>query len=185
MALKKTGATSQTWTNPAALLFTLLIENSGSFTKDTTTYSIEKVLRDSTSFTQDDPTENEILDEFSSSPIAKNVLLGARNFTTTICDFQEDILVKILGFKKDSVSSKLYAPKGYVQRFAEITLVFGETKAITLPKVQLNSKMVLESLSTNTGQVTLAGTAFDHTVVDGSNNYECSVFLDSAFTMPT
>lgn len=134
------------------------------------TYFLDEVIRDTTTITQEDPTENKIENEFGSAPILNNVQLGAYTFSAEVADMQPELLNALCGYIEDG--KKSYAPSTYTPVFAEIALVFkaGETKyvAAILPKVQLNSKATFDSLSTSMGRITLAGTGLNLTV-DGKS----------------
>lgn len=137
-------------------------------------YSFDNVLRDSTSLTQDDNETNTIENELSDDPIRTNVTLGSRTFSTTVEDIQEDLLVELAGYKKDG--DKVYAPASYTDLYAEVTIVLDkgmeeEFVAIILPKVQLNTKMLLESLSSSMVGVQVTGTVLS-TTVKGSDDVE-------------
>ncbi len=153
-----------------------------------TVYSLSDVLRDSTSISTADPNTASIDNELSDTPIRQNVTLGETTFSTTLEDIQEDVLKDICGFQVDATSKKLYAPKSYSDKFAEITIVLdqGGTNyyAIVLPKVQLNSKIILESLSSSMVGVQIAGTCLVTEVTDGDNTYECFRYHNPAYTLP-
>lgn len=138
--------------------------------KGTETYFLDEVIRDTTTISQEDPTENKIENEFGSAPILNNVQLGAYTFSAEVADMQPELLNALCGYIDDG--KKSYAPAAYTPVYAEIALVFkaGETKyvAAILPKVQLNSKATFDSLSTSMGRITLAGTGLNLTV-DGKS----------------
>lgn len=143
-------------------------------------YFLDEVIRDTTTITQDDPTENKIENEFSSAPILNNVQLGSYTFSAEVADMQPELLEKLCGYEADG--SKVYAPSTYTPVYAEIALVFKLSEyqyvAAVLPKVQLNSKATFDSLSTSMGRITLAGTGLNLTV-DGK---ETPFYLDTNFT---
>ena len=61
----------------------------------------------------------------------------------------------------------------------------GETMtAFVVPKVQLNSKLMLESLNSNVGRINLAGTAYDANIADGDRTIRTPFYVDSAYTLP-
>lgn len=154
-----------------------------------TVYSLSDVLRDSTSISTADPNTSNIENELSDTPIRQNVTLGETTFSTTLEDIQANVLKDICGFSADTTSGKLYAPKSYTDKFAEITIVLDQGAenyyAIVLPKVQLNSKLILESLSSSMLGVQIAGTCLVTEVTDGDNTYECFRYHNPAYTLPT
>lgn len=167
--------------NPYALYVTPWTSET---TKGGDTYKLDEVIRDSTTITQEDPTENKIENEFSSAPIINTVTLGSYTFSAEVADMSPDLLKILCGYTIDGANEKAYAPSTYAPLYAEISLVFAATGgkyiAATLPKVQLNSKATLDSLSTSMGRITLAGTGLNATV-DGK---QTPFVLDTEFELP-
>ena len=157
--------------------------------KGDTTYFLDEVIRDTTTITQDDPTENKIENEFGSAPILNNVTLGSYTFSAEVADMQQELLEKLCGYVKGTTATDLtFAPSTYVPVFAEIALVFqtgaGTYMAAILPKVQLNSKATLDSLSTSMGRITLAGTGLNMGVSDGTKTVPTPFYIDTAYELP-
>ena len=155
--------------------------------RGTTTYKLSEVIRDTTSISQDDPEEQTIDNEFGSAPILKNVTLGSYQFSAEVADMQSVLLEKLCGYKKGTSSAdRAFAPSSYTPIYAEIVLAFklGENKyvAAVLPKVQLNSKATFDSLSSNMGRITLAGTGLNLAVQDGDATIETPFYVDSNWT---
>lgn len=155
--------------------------------KGTTTYKLSEVIRDTTTISQDDPTEDKIENEFGSAPILSNTKLGSFTFSAEVADMQSVLLEKLCGYKKGGTNAdRTYAPSTYTPIYAEIALAFkiGDNKyvAAVLPKVQLNSKATLDSLSTSMGRITLAGTGLNLAVQDGSETIETPFYIDSNWT---
>ena len=167
--------------NPYALYVTPWTSET---TKGGTTYKLDEVIRDTTTISQDDPEENKIENEFSSAPIINTVTLGSYTFSSEVADMAPELLKVLCGYSVDAQSEKAYAPATYAPVYAEIALVFAATGgtyiAAILPKVQLNSKATLDSLSTSMGRITLAGTGLNATV-DGK---QTPFVLDTAYELP-
>lgn len=175
--------------NPDALYVTPLVKGSdGEYTKEgaQTTYKLKEVIRDTTTITQEDPTENRIENEFSSAPIESNTQLGSYTFSAEVADMQQDLLVALCGYVKGEVTDRTFAPANYTAVYAEIALVFkagdGKYIAAVLPKVQLNSKATFDSLSTSMGRITLAGTALNAKISDGTGTKDSPFYIDSNWT---
>lgn len=156
-------------------------------TRGTITYKLSEVIRDTTSISQDDPEEQTIENEFGSAPILKNVTLGSYQFSAEVADMQPTLLEKLCGYKKGTTNAdRVFAPSSYTPIYAEIVLAFklGDNKyvAAVLPKVQLNSKATFDSLSSNMGRLTLAGTGLNIAVQDGSDTIETPFYVDSNWT---
>ena len=157
--------------------------------KGDTTYFLDEVIRDTTTITQEDPTENKIENEFGSAPILNNVQLGAYTFSAEVADMQQELLSKLCGYVAGTTATDLtFAPSTYVPVYAEIALVFqtgqGTYMAAVLPKVQLNSKATLDSLSSSMGRITLAGTGLNIGVTDGTKTVQTPFYIDSAYELP-
>ena len=185
--IKETGAVHIL--NPDALYVTPLKKNAqGEYTKEgvEATYKLKEVIRDTTTISQEDPTENRIENEFGSAPIENNIQLGSYTFSAEVADMQQDLLVALCGYVKGEVTDRTFAPSTYTPVYAEIALVFkaGDSKyvAAVLPKVQLNSKATFDSLSTSMGRITLAGTALNATISDGTGTKSTPFYIDSNWT---
>lgn len=184
MAVTKTGAKAVKLYNPKYLYITPFADG----VKGETVYMVENVVRDTTTITQNDNEENPVDNEFVSEPIVNNVVAGSYTFNTEVGDLQGDLVKALAGFDVDAVSSKIYAPSGYKEVFAEITLVFdagnGKYYAAIMPKVQLNSTVLIESLNTSVGRLTIAGTGYNLEMTDGDNKYTTPFMIDPDFTLP-
>ena len=146
MAVKDINSTKVKIYNPFGLYVTPFTNET---TKGSTTYFLDEVIRDTTTITQDDPTENKIENEFGSAPILNNVQLGSYQFSAEVADMQQELLNKLCGYVAGSTKTDLtFAPSSYTPVYAEIALVFktGDNSymAAILPKVQLNSKATFD-----------------------------------------
>ena len=175
--------------NPDALYVTPFVEGStaGTYEKGTVTYKLSEVIRDTTTISQDDPTENKIENEFSSAAILTNTQLGSFTFSAEVADMQQDLLVALCGYIKGDDTTRTFAPSTYTPVYAEIALAFklGDNKyaAAVLPKVQLNSKATFDSLSSSMGRITLAGTGLNIAVSNGASTIETPFYIDSSWTI--
>jgi hypothetical protein len=184
MALKNISTSKVKIYNPYGLYVTPFTSETA---KGSVTYFLDEVIRDTTTITQEDPTENKIENEFGSAPILNNVTLGSYTFSAEVADMQPELLEKLCGYRKGT-NGRAIAPSTYVPVYAEIVLVFqagaGTYYAAVLPKVQLNSKATFDSLSSNMGRLTLAGTGLNLAVSDGSTTVESPFYLDTNYTRP-
>lgn len=175
--------------NPDALYVTLFAANAdGVLAKAGDTYKLSEVIRDTTSITQDDPEVQEIENEFGSAPILSNTQLGAYQFSAEVADMQATLLEKLCGYVKGTGTSgdRVFAPSTYTPIYAEIALAFktGDNKyiAAVLPKVQLNSKATFDSLSSNMGRITLAGTGQNIAMQKGDGEtMDTPFYIDTNF----
>lgn len=181
----KTGTSALKVYNPKYLFITPFTDEN---TKGSTTYQVENIVRDSTTITQEDNEENPVENEFSSTPIVNNVTAGSYTFATEIGDLQGTLVEALAGFKVDDTSNKIYAPEGYVEKYAEIALVFakadGDYVAAILPKVQLNAIVLIESLNSSVGRLTIAGVGYNLEMTDGDNKYVTPFMIDPNYTLP-
>lgn len=172
--------------NPFGLYVTPYVSETS---KGSTTYFLDEVIRDTTTITQEDPTENRIENEFGSAPILNNIQLGSYTFSAEVADMQKELLQKLCGYIPGTTATDLtFAPSTYTPVYAEIALVFktGDKQyvAAVLPKVQLNSKATFDSLSSSMGRITLAGTGLNIGVSDGTKTVQTPFYVDSAFELP-
>ena len=186
-----TGGKARLISKPKYIVATL---NEG--TENEKNYIFDHVLKDSTKFSQDDNTTNTIDNEVSDTPIKTNITLGSYQFEATIEDIQEDLLVDLCGFTKATNTGVVYAPASYVEKTAQIAVVLDSGKndnklvAYVAPSVQLNSKLILESLSTSMAGFTLAGTAKTGEVtvtqeVSKTDKISTPLYIDYDYKLPT
>lgn len=169
--------------NPDAMYVTPFVDGE----RGSKTYKLSEVIRDTTTISQDDPTENAIENEFGSAPILNNVQLGSFTFSSEVADMQQDLLTSLCGYVKGSSNTdRTYAPSTYTPVYAEIVLAFkvSDSKyvAAVMPKVQLNSKATFDSLSSSMGRITLAGTGLNIALQDGVDTITTPFYIDSNWT---
>lgn len=152
-------------------------------------YILEDVVRDTTSMSQDDNDESDIERETNDDPIYTLVTQGKRNFEAEVADTQQDLLVALAGFTYDATSNKVYGPAKYSTKYARIAVAFenadGTLSAWVYPKVQLNSKLLLESLNSNIGRISLAGVSKTVSVTVSGKTVYTNIYKDLAYTLPT
>lgn len=186
MAVKDISSTKVKIYNPFGLYVTPFSSES---TKGSTTYFLDEVIRDTTTISQEDPTESPIENEFGSAPIINNITLGSYTFSAEVADMQAELLQKLCGYVPGTTNTDLtFAPASYALVYAEIALVFktgaDSYMAAILPKVQLNSKATFDSLSSSMGRITLAGTGLNIGVSDGTKTVQTPFYIDSAYELP-
>lgn len=183
MAVKNTGATALKFKQPSHIIATLFTgEEDEGVAASGDSFILETVVRDTTSVTQDDPETTDIECETSDSPIDTVTKLGKYQFTTEVADTQEELVTALMGWKKSG--TKVVAPAGYVEKFVEVAVVFanGEKNvAFIIPRLKLNSKLMLESMNSNIARVNLAGTAFDWKVGTDTTPF----YMETDYTVPT
>jgi len=157
------------------------------------TFIFDEVVRDTTTISQDDNTSTTIENEFSDDPIIDIVSLGKFQFASEVADIQKDILVNFANYTYDSTAKKLYAPAAYQKTYVKIDLVFqngttpeGQDKfmSICVPKLQLNSKLMVESMNSNIARLNLAGTATSVALTANSKTIKTAAYVNENFTMP-
>lgn len=135
--------------------------------KGATTYSLDDIVADSTSITQEDNTTNAIDSETKDEPIFENITLGRYTFTCNSGDIQADLLTSAMGFTK--VGDNILAPVTYKELFAEIEVVFGDKGSIVCPKVKISGRIDASSLKTGMVQGVISGTCYAGKVGAGSD----------------
>lgn len=141
----------------------------------TVIYSFDTLLADSVSLQNDDPTTNQRDSETKDEPAIQSTILGSYQFAATSLDMQGEILEKFMGWVKGGSADTdvYYAPVAYKPLYVMIIIGFNSSeKVIVAPKVKLNSKVVLASLKTSSGQIDLVGTAYAGKLTIGSASVE-------------
>lgn len=151
----------------------------------TQTYDIVNIVADTLSFTPDDNTVNAKEWEFGDTPLFENITLGKIQFAATCIDFQNDVLKTLFGWQE--VGGALVAPNGYKDLYAVVEVGFkNEDVKVVVPKLKLNSKAVISTLKTGTGEGMLAGTAYNQEMTIGSDEAETPMaFLGETATTYT
>lgn len=153
-------------------------------------FILEDVVEDSTSISQDDNDTTDIECETSDSPIISIVKLGKWQLAAEIGDTQKALLAALCDFTDDATGKKTIAPSTYKAKYAKIDVVQvqpnGTTmEAYVLPKVQLNSKLTIESLNSNLAKIALAGTAKDIALTVGAKTVRTPFYVDHNYSLPT
>lgn len=181
----KTSVKSKKVFNPKYIFITPFTDETK---KGTNVYQCEEIIRDSTSITQEENTENPVENELSSAPIINNIQAGQYSVATEIADLQPGLLKDLLGFTVSADDKKAYAPSGHVTKYAEFALVFQGTDkrhiACILPKVQMNPTVTIDSLSTSIGRIALAGTGSLLEVTNDSDTVVTPFMIDYDYVIP-
>lgn len=180
MAIVSTLTGKKVFTKPTRILFTPYDgDNLGD-----TTYALDNVVADSTSITQDEADRNEIECETRDENIYESITLGSYQFTCDNADWQEQLVIALLGFTKKG--DILAAPSSYVEKFAQIEIQFGDTNdtanyrgSVVIPRVLLTSAATMESLKTSTGNMTVSGTAYSWEVGEGTDKILTPFYISS------
>lgn len=138
--------------------------------KGETTYSLDNIVSDTTSITQEEPTTNEIECETRDEPLFENTTLGSYSISLESADIQEIILTNCMGFKKDNTNGNLYAPATYKEIWAELEVVFGDKGSLVCPKVKLKSNIDASSLKTGIVRGIIGGTCYSASVMQGDKS---------------
>lgn len=165
------------FTNLKATLFTPWTDES---TIGDTTYDLVNIVGDTTSVEQADNNVNEIEHEFSSEPLYENITLGKKSFTCDCIDFQNDVLKNLFGWETTE-DGDAFAPITYKDLFCKIEMQFNSTNdIIVLPKVKMNSKVVLSTMKSNVSKGTISGTCYSAYVKAGTKEEETDEAIVSA-----
>lgn len=139
-------------------------------TLGTTAYVFENLLADSVSFTPDDNTINTKDGETKDEAIIENVVLGRCQFAATSLDMRKEVLTTMMGWTDDETNGITYAPNKYKPLYACILVSFTSTDLMLVaPKVKINSKDVISTLKTGSGECQLAGTCYSAKVTAGES----------------
>lgn len=161
-----TGKTARKLSNPKYIVVTEFLA-SDTEEANGDSYILEDVLRDTTSFTQDDNNKTDIERETSDTPIKSIVKLGKRNVGATVDDWQDDVAKALAGYSL--VGNRLVAPSSYKDKYVKFATVFNDDDAdsktgliaAVYPKVMLDSKSLIESLNSQIAGIEISGVAQD------------------------
>lgn len=128
-------------------------------TKGSTTYSLDNIVADTTSITQEEPTTNTVDCETRDEPIFENITLGRYTFSAESGDIQDIVLTNCFGFVKGA-SGSLYAPSTYKEIWAEIEVVFGDKGSLVCPKVKMSGNIDASSLKTGMVRGVISGSCY-------------------------
>lgn len=141
-------------------------------TVGSTTYDVTSIVADTLSFTPDDNTSNSKDSEFKDEPLFENITLGKVQFAATCIDFQNDVMKALFGWSEENTSEggkSVFAPTAYKELYSKIEVRFDDdTPIVVAPKVKLNSKAVISTLSTGSAEGQLAGTCYSALVKAGT-----------------
>lgn len=191
MAVINTGDSAKKFIKPKYIVATMF---TGSETDETAplgdVYVLQDVIRDTTTLSPDENESTDIECETSDNPIMSAVTLGSYQFAAEVADTQGDLLKDLCGFEM-SGSNTYYAPGAYSPKYAQMAIVMedynkpGELTAFVCAKVQLNSRMLLESMNSNPARIALAGTGQNITVTVNGNTIQTPFFVTEGYTLPT
>lgn len=136
-------------------------DESGS-TLGTKSFTFDTLLADSVSLQNDDPTTNQRDSETKDEPAIQNTVIGSYQFAATSLDIQDKILEAIAGWTIGETDTDVaYAPVSYSPLYCMAIIAFTSTpKCMVLPKLKLNTKLVIASLKTSSGECQIQGTAY-------------------------
>lgn len=131
-------------------------------TLGTKSFTFDTLLADSVSVQQDDNTVNSRDSETKDEPALENTILGKYQVAATSLDVQDKILEAMMSWVVGETDTTVsYAPTSYKPKWCMIIFAFNSTdKCFVAPKVKLNSKIVIASLKTSSGELQIAGTAY-------------------------
>lgn len=131
-------------------------------TLGTESFTFDTLLADSVSVQQDDNTVNSRDSETKDEPALENTVLGKYQIAATSLDVQDKILEAMMSWVIGTTDTTVaYAPTAYKPKWCMIIFAFNSTdKCFIAPKVKLNSKIVIASLKTSSGELQIAGTAY-------------------------
>lgn len=131
-------------------------------TLGTESFTFDTLLADSVSVQQDDNTVNSRDSETKDEPALENTILGKYQVAATSLDVQDKILEAMMSWVVGETDTTVsYAPTSYKPKWCMIIFAFNSTdKCFVAPKVKLNSKIVIASLKTSSGELQIAGTAY-------------------------
>ena len=137
-------------------------------------YRFDSLVADETSIEQDDNETNERDSEIRDEPIISNTVLGSYQIAAVSVDVQDEVLKAVNSWVIGSTDTDIsYAPTSYKNLWCAVIFAFNSTdKCLVAPRVKLNSKVVVSSLKTSSGEVDIAGTAYSGYLIIDSGQIE-------------
>lgn len=133
--------------------------------------TLDYVIADSLSVTQDDPEENTIDCETSDSPILTSYTAGSYKVDLNNASIDEDFILNVMGWEAITTPNKGYiAPESFATRYISLQVKFtfnGVDKYLYIPRIAIAPKLVFESLKKNVAYGTLSGTAEAYEIAAG------------------
>jgi len=134
-------------------------------------YDISAVIGDSITLEQKDGDVDEKFNEFVRTPIVRNVTAGSYDFTAQCLDLQDKILKSLFCAYTASgatgvVQGVVAMPDDYQLQYVMIRIRFKDASLsdIVLPKVQMNSNILLQQMKSRGSQGNVSGTALSQRV---------------------
>lgn len=147
-------------------------------------YDISAVIGDSIALEQKDGDVDEKFNEFVRTPIVRNVSACSYDFTAQCLDLQDKVLKSLFGAytatgTNGNVKGIAALPDDYQLQYAMIRIRFKDANLsdIVLPKVQMNSKLLLQQMKSRGSQGNVSGTALSRMVAVKDNDAETPTVL--------
>lgn len=148
-------------------------------------YDISAVIGDSIALEQKDGDVDEKFNEFVRTPIVRNVSAGSYDFTAQCLDLQDKVLMALFGAYTATGANGIVPgvsalPDDYQLQYAMIRIRFKDESLsdIILPKVQMNSKLLLQQMKSRGSQGNIDGTALSRRVSVIDRESETPMVLD-------
>lgn len=127
----------------------------------TDAYTLDNIVADTTTITQEDNTSNPIEGETKDEPIYENISLGGITFSVESGDIQPAILTGFFGYKKgsDTAMDTYLAPASYKAVWFKAEVKF-DGGSLICPRVKSSSKIDASSLKTGIVRGTISGSCY-------------------------
>lgn len=127
----------------------------------TDSLTLDNIVADTTTITQEDNTSNPIEGETKDEPIFENITLGSFTFSAESGDIQPAILEAFFGYKKvtDTTVDNYLAPATYKAVWFKAEVKF-DGGSLICPRVKSSSKIDASSLKTGIVRGTISGSCY-------------------------
>lgn len=136
-------------------------ENFNDYVLGQTIYDVSAIIGNSITIEQEDGETQSKTNEFTNEPLVRNVTSGEWKVTAQCLDLQNNVLKALFAAYYNDTAG-ISAMRGeYETLYALIRIRFSDTSIpdVYLPKVQLNSKLLLHQMRSSGSQGNLGGTA--------------------------
>lgn len=130
-------------------------------------YDLSAIVGDSMQLQQGDGNTDSEDNEFTNQPLVQCVTAGRYAFTAQCVDLQNNMVKVIFGAMTGAGVDGLFAmPDDYHDMFVLVRVAFKDANApdMIIPKLNLNSTLIVSQLKSQLSKGTLGGTAFNRMV---------------------
>lgn len=131
-----------------------------------TLYDLSAIIGDTISLEQQDGSTESKVNEFTDEPLVENVTSGKWEFTAQCLDLQNAVLKSLFAAYTNDTVGAAALRSDFTTIFALVVVRFQDTATpdVWMPKVQLNSRLLIQQIKTRGAQGNVSGTLYSTNV---------------------